>query len=244
MIRCRYLLLAVLLYAMPAAAQDAPPPPPPPWSGTLSAGLALTGGNTDTMTINLAFDVQSDKTKRNVVKAEGLNVRSSRDGDEIVDRLSLSGRDEFRVGRRAYVFGQTQYLQDQFKSIDYLVSPTAGIGYRVLDSEVTTLTADISAGGLFEKNPGLERKSSGAVTVAERASRKLGSATVTQSLNALWNAGEFADALYTFQAGLAADVVGRVQLKVDFIDAYKTRPPNPLVQKNDTTFITSVAFKF
>lgn len=79
--------------------------------------MAVTGGNTNTATINLAFDVQSDKTKRNLVKAEGLNVRASQDGDEIVDRTSLSGRDEFRLISRGYVFGQLQYLRDAFKRL-------------------------------------------------------------------------------------------------------------------------------
>ena len=107
-----------------------------------------------------------------------------------------------------------------------------------------TLAADVAFGGVIEKNPGLERRSSGAVTFGEKGTRKLGTATLTQSFNALWIASEFADALYTFQVGLAADVMTRLQLKVDFLDTYKTRPPSELIQKNDTAFITSLAFKF
>jgi putative salt-induced outer membrane protein YdiY len=235
--------------ALPATAQDppatpSPPPAAPSWTGTLSAGIALTAGNTDTTTTNLAFDVQSDRTKRNVVKAEGLNIRSSQDGGEIVDRTSLSMRDEFAFSGRGYVFGQVQYLQDAFKSIDYLLSPTGGVGFKLLDSELTTLAADLSVGGVVEKNPDLERRSDGAVTFAEKGSRKLGNATITQSLNALWIVSDFGDALYTFQVGLAADVLNHLQLKVDFLDTYKTTPPSELVQRNDTAFITSFAFKF
>jgi putative salt-induced outer membrane protein YdiY len=232
---------------MPVAAQEpatAPPPPPPSWTGTLSAGIALTGGNTDTTTMNFAFDVQSNRTKRNVIKAEGLNIRSSQDGDEIVDRTSLSARDEFTFSGRGYVFGQIQYLQDAFKSIDYLMSSTGGIGLKLIDSERTTLGADLSVGGVFEKNPELDRRSDGAITFAEKASRKFGTATVIQSVNALWIASDFGDALYTFQVGLAAEVMRHLQLKVEFLDTYKTTPPTELVQQNDTAFITSFAFKF
>ena len=243
--RIHVLAAAVLLLAANAFAQTpAPAPPPPPWSGTLSAGLALTGGNTDTTTTNLAFDVQSDKTRRNVVKAEGLNLRSSRDGEEIVDRTSLSVRDEFSLRPRLYVFGQFQYLQDAFKAIDYLLSPTVGVGYKVISTDITTFNVDAAVGGVFEKNPGLDRRSDGAVTMSEKISHKLGTATATQSFTALWVATDFADSLYTFQAGIAADVWQRVQVKVDFLDTYKSRPPNPVIQKNDTALITSVAFKF
>lgn len=237
--------LGGLLLAASASAQTpAPAAPPPPWSGALSAGIALTGGNTDTTTINVAFDVQSDKTQRNVIKAEGLNIRSSRDGDAIVDRTSLGIRDEFALTTRTYTFGQFQYLRDVFKSIDYLLSPTAGIGYKVINTDLTTLNVDAAVGGIFEKNPGLDRRANGAVTMGEKVSHKLGTATLTQSVNALWVATDFGDALYTFQAGVAADVWRSVQVKVDFLDTYKSEPPSPLIGKNDTALITSVAFKF
>ena len=235
----------VVAAALPAAAQvPAAEPPPPPWAGTLSAGVALTGGNTDTTTFNLAFDLQSDKTKRNVVKAEGLNIRASRDGTAIVDRTSLSGRDEYRLTTRSYVFGQVQYLRDAFKSIDYLVSPAGGLGYKLIDTPVATLATDVGVGGVVEKNRGLDRRSSGAVTLNEKGTRQLGTASLTQSFSALWFASRFDDALYTFQVGLAADVLSHFQLKVDFLDTYKTRPPTLLIEKNDTAFITSFAFKF
>lgn len=236
-------LAGALLVATHATAQT-PAAPPPTWTGTLSAGLALTGGNTDTTTINVAFDVQSDKARRNVVKADGLNIRSSRDGEEIVDRTSLSLRDEFALSDRSYVFGQFQYLRDAFKSIDYLLSPTAGVGYRLVNTEISTLTVDAALGGAFEKNPGLDRRSDGAVTLTQKASHKLGTATATQSLSVLWVATDFADSLTAFQAGIAADVWTRIQVKVDFLDTYKSRPPTPDVQRNDTALITSVAFRF
>jgi putative salt-induced outer membrane protein YdiY len=241
----RFIAAAFLLLATTAFAQTpAPAPPPPPWGGTLSAGIALTGGNTDTTKINLAFDVLSDKTQRNVVKAEGLNIRASQDGEEIVDRTSLSARDEFTISPRTYIFGQFQYLRDAFKGIDYLLAPTAGAGFKVINTDATTVNVDAAVGGVFEKNPGLDRRSDGAVTLGQKASHKLGTATVTQSLTALWVATDFADSLYTFQAGIGADVWRRVQVKVDFLDSYKSRPPNVLVQRNDTALLTSVAFRF
>ena len=58
--------LFVLGLAGTAAAQTATPAPAP-WTGSLAAGLALTGGNTSTATTNLAFTVESDKTRRNVI---------------------------------------------------------------------------------------------------------------------------------------------------------------------------------
>jgi hypothetical protein len=40
----------------------------------------------------------------------------------IVDRTSLSVRDEITLSSRTCVFGQFSYLRDAFKEIDYLMS--------------------------------------------------------------------------------------------------------------------------
>ena len=45
------------------------------------------------------------------------------------------------------MFGQNQYLKDEFKEIDYLIAPTAGLGYKLFDTAATKLDVDGSAGG-------------------------------------------------------------------------------------------------
>jgi putative salt-induced outer membrane protein YdiY len=238
----------VLGTAAPARAQAAaqpPPAPPKPWQGSVAAGVALTSGNTDTLTTNFAFDVQTDKTKRNVFKAEGLNLRSTQDGTSIVDRTSVSVKDEIALTGRLYAFGEFRYLRDVFKAIDYLMAPTAGLGYYLIDNDATTLSVDGSVGAIVEKNPGLARTTSGAVGVGEKFKHQLTSgAAITQTFAGLWKTDDFGDVLYTFGAGLAASLTERTQLKVEFVDTYKSRPPSLLVQKNDTALITSLVFKF
>jgi putative salt-induced outer membrane protein YdiY len=232
-----------LFGASTAAAQTTEPPAP--WTGSVAAGLAVTAGNSSTTTTNLAFTVESDKTKDNVFRAEGLNIRSSRDGDAIVDRTSLQAQDDFNLTQRTYVFGRFQYLRDVFKSIDYLLAPTGGVGYRLVNTPITTLNADIAGGIVVEKNPGLEKQTSAAIEAGEKAMHKLSdSATLTQSLTGLWKVDDFNDSLVTFQAGLATDITPRTQLKVDFLDTYKNKPPSVLVKKNDTALLMAFVFKF
>jgi Protein of unknown function, DUF481 len=155
----RLIQICVLMSVMALTGRpaDAQGQTPEPWEGSVAAGLALTGGNAQTTTTNLAFTVQSDKTKRNVIRAEGLNIRSSRDGDAIIDRTLVQAQDDYGLGPKTYVFGRFLYLRDVFKAIDYLISPTAGLGYKVVDTTVSTLTADVAVGAVSEKNPGIER---------------------------------------------------------------------------------------
>ena len=44
--------------SMAVAQPAAPPPPPPGWAGSAGAGLALTSGNSDTSTVNAAYELK------------------------------------------------------------------------------------------------------------------------------------------------------------------------------------------
>src|SRR5689334_23797926 len=96
----------------PATAPAPPPPPPPPpppdplWTGSIGAGLAVTSGNADTSTLNVAVDLSSRPKARNIFKAEGLYLRGDKDGELNVDRLSVKLRDEYTRAPHMFVYGQ------------------------------------------------------------------------------------------------------------------------------------------
>ncbi len=245
-------LSACLLIAVPVAAQvpcpcppAEPDPPPPVWTGSLGAGLALTQGNTDTTNTNVSFDVKRDAQSQLVFKAQGLYIRATQDGDDNVDRGLLSGRLEYKLTERAYTFGQLQYMRDRFKEIDYLVAPTVGLGYTLMDDGRLTADVDTALGLVVEKNTNLDAETAGALTSGQRFAWKLSdSATLSQSVTALWKLNDFRDGLYAFGVALAASVTTRVQLKVEFQDVYQARPPAPDVQSNDLAFLTALVYKF
>lgn len=229
----------------PALCPCPPPPPPPPvWTGSFGAGLAITQGNKNTSNFNLSFDLRRDPKTRTVFRAEGLYILAREDGRENADRGIVSARVERLLTERAFAFGQLGYVRDRFKDIDYLVAPTAGVGYKLVANDRTTFDVDTSVGMVFEKNTGLDLKTDGAVTLGERFSHKISSnAVITQGSTALWKMADFGDALYTFSAGLATSVTARIQLRLEFQNLYKTRPTGD-VDKNDLAFITTFVYKF
>lgn len=244
-------ILLVALMAGPAMAQTPTPtpppapPPPPPLSGSLSAGVAVSSGNTDTSSVNFAFTMAYVPGTKNSVKADGLVLRGKSNGALTVDRTALSGRDEYALTTRAYLFGQLQFLHDRFKDVDYLIAPTAGLGYKLVTTPATTLSADAGIGGQWEKDTGQTVSASGAVTAGQKLTQKLSAtATITEAVSALWKASAFGDALYTFGGGLALAVTTHVQFKIEVLDTYKTRPPLVTVKKNDTATILALVYKF
>jgi putative salt-induced outer membrane protein YdiY len=241
-----FLLISAALAAAPTLAfGQTPPPPPPGWVGSASAGLALTQGNSDTSTVNAAYELKRDTGGKFVFKSNGLLVRGEAEETLTSDRLSLDGRLERKLSARTSLFGATQYLRDSFKAIDYLVSPTVGVSRLLVKDDRTELGVDVGIGVVWEKNPDLEVQTDGAVTAGQQFTRKLTATTeLKEKAAALWKMDDFDDALYTFGVGLAASITAATQLKVEFLDTYKARPPLASVKKNDIAVLVSFVYKF
>jgi len=233
---------AVLLSGAPAWAQA--PAEPKIWTVAASAGLALTHGNKDSSTVNVAYDLTYNPQTKNVVKSDALLIRGKTEGETTTNRFGLNARDEYKLSDRMFVFGQNQYLKDEFKNIDYLLAPVGGVGVKLFDTMQTKLAVDVGGGGVWEKNPGFEVRSSGAVTASEKLQQTLtATTTLTQSVSALWKTKEWDDSLYLFGVGVAATVSARTQLKVEVLDTYKNLPPLPTIKKSDVALLMAIVYK-
>ena len=242
------LLTAIAFAALPntvMAQTPAPPPPPPGWIGSASAGLALTSGNSDTSTVNAAYELKRDTGGNLVLKSAGLLVWGKSEGELTSDRLALDGRVERRLSDRTSLFGAAQYLRDSFKAIDYLVSPTVGVTHLLVKNDRSELGVDAGIGIVMEKDTGLDLDTDGAITAGQQFIHKLTATTeLRERVGALWVMDDFSDALYTFGVGLAASITAGTQLKFEFLDTYKSKPAVAGVQKNDIAILMSFVYKF
>jgi putative salt-induced outer membrane protein len=242
------LLAAAPSFAQPQTTVPCPCPPagpPPVWTGSAGFGLTLNRGNTDTTNINLSFDATRDPKQKDVWKMEALYLRGDTNGELSANRVFAQARYERNLTPRLFAFGQLPYFRDHFKNIDYHIAPNGGVGYKLVATPQTTLTADAGLGVKWEKNPGFDVKTAAVVTSGDRFEFKLSpTSTITQSFAAIWDANDWEDALYTFAAGVAASLTTRSQLKLELLDTYATRPPTPEIKNNDVAILAAVAFKF
>jgi putative salt-induced outer membrane protein YdiY len=248
--RSSFVLAAVFLMAQVARAQapqpaQQPAAPMPVYTGSFGGGLALTGGNTDTSNFNLTFNLVRDPKMKSVFKVDALYLRGSQNDELNLHRSAAKARYEYNLTRRVFLFGEFGYLRDEFKDIKYLLAPIGGIGYRLITNDQTTLSVSGGAGGFFEKNSDVPLKKSGSVNAGEEFSHKLSpTTTLTQSVSTLWKTNDFGDSLTNFRAGVTTTLYRNLELKVEFIDSYKTKPPNPTIKKNDTAFLTTFLLKY
>lgn len=238
-----FAVLVVVCSAGPVFGQ-APAEPPKIWTVTASAGLALTSGNSDTSTINLAYDLTYDPQTKNIIKSDALYFRGDTEGELSAHRTGINVRDEYKLTERIFVFGQNQFLKDQFKDIDFLVAPTGGVGYKIINTATTKFSVDGSAGVVWEKNPGFDVNTSGALATGEKLTHALtGNTTLSQTFMGLWKTDDFEDALFTLGVSIAASMSTRTQLKVEAIDTYKNKPPLQTIQANDVAVLISLVYK-
>ena len=104
----------------------------------------------DTVTFNGSYEVKFDPKTRNVVKSNGLFLYGKTNGTLSTEQYGLLIRDEYSLGPRTFVFGELRYLHDRFKGISYLLSPTVGAGYKVVDEKNMTLSLSAGVGAVSE----------------------------------------------------------------------------------------------
>jgi putative salt-induced outer membrane protein YdiY len=236
---------ALALWAAPVRAQCPCPEENQGWAGNVSVGIALTSGNADTKTYNLSGKASSDQKKRNVLKLDGLYLRTSTEDEVTVSRTAAGVRDEYRLGERSYTFGDLRYLRDRFKEIDYLVSTLVGAGYRLLDGERAKLSVDAAVGGAFERLEDQAATTSGAYQLGQALDWKVTkTTTLAESAKGLWKMEDASDAIYRFEISLSTSISEHLEMKLAFADDYKNKPAAVGVEKNDTTFLAAVAYRF
>jgi putative salt-induced outer membrane protein YdiY len=215
------------------------------WSGSFGAGLAATSGNSDTRNVNVSLNIVRDTKERVVTRANAIYLRGEKDGSLILNRTTMTGREEYAFPPRVFLFTQMDYIRDKFKDIDYILSPTIGIGVNLVKRERTTLAIDTGIGGVWERDVDQPTRASGAYNTAERFSWKILPGTVfTQSIASLFKTNDFSDSLHNMSAGLGVSITSHLELKLEFLDSYKNKTPLTTLRKNDTSTVTALVVKF
>jgi putative salt-induced outer membrane protein YdiY len=175
---CAVLSICLVAPAIPADAQaQAAAAPPRVYTGSFGAGLAITGGNTATKNFNLTFDLTRDPKTKNVIKANALYIRSNANGVTTGDHLALGFRDEYSLSKRAFVYAALPYVRDPFKQISYLINPQGGFGYKLVTTDKNTFTLSGGLGAVWEKDIGIDVKTSGTINAGQSYSYKLSDTT-------------------------------------------------------------------
>jgi putative salt-induced outer membrane protein len=144
--RIFYAALLALAPVLSAWSDDAPPPPPQGvWIGKGQFGFLSAHGNTDAESLNGKIDLlRYDGAWKNEFSMEGLYGESS--GITSAERWETRAQSSYTFSGNVYAFGGLRYEHDLFDGFEYQASVSAGLGYKILDSDSTKLSAQAGVG--------------------------------------------------------------------------------------------------
>ena len=117
-------------------------PEPPKWTGSVTFGSSVTGGNTDIKKFSLTADALKELSKSRYTLSVLWNF-SEEDGDISQRRIFGSGQFDRFVTERLYWLAQLSGESDKNADVDLRTTAGGGLGYQFLDDEKWKLSGEL-----------------------------------------------------------------------------------------------------
>ena len=128
----------------PAASEPAPPEEEEiqtGWSGTVTLGLGLVTGNTETETVNLTADAEY-RRKQDRTTLGALYIREEQFGLTTQDKQGARAQYDYFITDKTYVLGQAGYFADAIANLDSRLTAGAGAGHQFFEKEKLKLNGE------------------------------------------------------------------------------------------------------
>jgi putative salt-induced outer membrane protein YdiY len=214
----------------------------PAWESSISAGLSLTRGNSDTLLTTVAFKTRKKTTENEFTfGADG----SYGENDSVKNSESLHGVGQFNhlFSERFYGFLNLEGLHDGIADLDYRFTFSPGTGYYFLKGTNTTLAGEAGPGLIIQQLGG-EDTTYAILRLAERFEHKLDNgARVWEKAEFLPQVNKFENFLVNAEIGVEAPLTRTFSLRVTVQDNYINQPA-PGRKSNDVKLISGLVYKF
>jgi putative salt-induced outer membrane protein len=214
----------------------------PAWESSVSAGLSLTKGNSDTLLTTVAFKTHT-KTPTNefMFGADG----SYGENDSVKNNETLHGVSQYNhlFGKRFYGFFNLEGLHDGIADLQYRFTLSPGAGYYFVKTTNTTFAGEVGPGLIFQRLGGVDTTYA-SMRLAERFEHKLNDgARVWQKVEFLPQVNKPDNFLVNAEIGAEAALTKTFYLQVTLQDNFVNQPA-PGRKDNDVKLISSLVYKF
>jgi len=223
------------------AALNPPPVPGTFWSGSVSASVSSTSGNTDSDRTYLAGELVARAAPHRVTLGADLN-EASEDGVDTVSRTFAYLRYDRFLGDRWYLDANASATEDEFQDLDLRTTAGLAVGHQISDDDTLRLGAELGV-SYVEEDFGLATDDSYA---AGRWSLELsrhfgGGVELFHSQELLVSFEDSADRLLRTRTGLRfalwKSFVAAVQLNYD-----RDSSPAPGREKADRAWLLNLGY--
>ena len=226
-----------------------------PWDRSVSLGLTLKSGNSESLTVNGALTGERS-TDKDVLR---LGLQGNYGETEIEDETETTAQDakayaqyNRNVTDRFYWLVASSIEHDKVADVDYRITVGPGIGVYLVKTDNNSLGIDVGPTYIREELGDGTEDDKASLRVSERFDLKLSeNAKVWQSVEYLADVqgdddediDSFDDYLLNVEIGVEAALVSALSVRVVFQDKYDNEPATGR-KHNDIALITSLVWKF
>jgi putative salt-induced outer membrane protein YdiY len=241
-----------------AKADSAPAVTPPPaaadsdvvkdWGGNVALGLAVTQGNSKTLTTSGALGIEklwkTDEWRAGVDGQYGVNNFGTK-SNEVINAENFHGFADYKhlFTERLYLDGRGDAWHDDVADLANREVVGPAVGYYFIKSDASRLNGEVGASYEHQRQGG-EDASFFTLHVGERGEHVWGKqAKVWEEVDYYPKVDDFSAYLLISEAGAEASINTHLALRVVFQDRYNSRPSAGRLP-NDFAVLASVVYKF
>lgn len=213
-----------------------------PWTNSVSAGLTLARGNTDTTLVSMDYST-TKKTPANQYTGTAGLAYGEQNSVQTADSYKGSMRWDHTLTERLYSYLQADALRDYIADVDYRFCVGPGVGYYLLKQTNTTFAV---GGGVNFEGQSLGNQGSTFATMrfADKFEHKInGYGRIWQNVELLPQVDRWDNYLINFELGAEATLTKSFSLKACLDDNFNNQPALNH-EKNDVRLVTGIAYKF
>ena len=227
-----------------------PPKPIPRWTGDISAGLALTRGNTKTETIsaslNLMKRTDNDRTTIGMDYAKGKQEdRTTGDKEVIEDWWRAKAKYDYFISKKFYTYVDGRYEKDAIADLERRVIVGGGAGYQWIESPGMNFSTEAGIASVYEKYDNMgDGESELSAQLGYHFDKQLTkTVSFTNDLTYYPSFEKFSDYFLTTTAGLRADFTEKMFATFKVIFNYDDTPAIGS-SSTDVKYFLGVGYRF
>lgn len=238
--------LAGLSLAPAAAAEEG-------WTGEGSFSAGYTTGNTETTDLGLGVKLNRELGLW-TYSGEASVEYGETDSVETRNRIFLSGQADRQLGDRLFAFGRTSYEKDEFSGFDSRLFVGGGLGYKLIDSEMTNWDIQGGPGIKIDEVQATTTVRNGVPVVVpastEQSASVVGRSEFSHKFNDSVSLSNNTDVIYASEStqfvnatALTAALTDTFSARFSFDVRHDTNPP-PGFEATDTVTRASLVYAF
>ncbi len=224
--------------------------PAPKWTGSISAGLTSTHGNTKTETVsasvNMTKRTEKDRTLISADYAKGEQEDRTTGADETIeDWWRAKGKYDYFFSKKFYGYLDGRYERDAVAQLDRRMIIGIGGGYQWIESENTNFSTELGLASLYEKFDNQTKSNSElSIQLGYNFDKKLTKNTkFTHDLTYYPSIDKFSDYFLTSTAGIRTDFGSSFFANFKTIFNYDETPAIG-AHKTDVKYFVGLGYSF